>query len=113
MKILLRIIPVVAIATALHAPALAVEAGSLSCSRGIVSVGDTAGEVLAKCGQPATATQREEKKVTEGAKGSRERTVTSISIDDWLFNFGPNQFQYRVLLENGRVARIESLGYGY
>jgi hypothetical protein len=53
------------------------------------SIGDTVGEVLHKCGEP------------------------TMSIDGWTCNVGPNQFQYRLILENGRVARIESLAEGY
>ena len=83
------------------------------CRGGIVSIGDTAGEVLNKCGQPATSTAREEKRFGSGATYGHDRFFTTVAIDDWIFNFGPNQFQYQVVLENGRVARIESLDYGY
>ncbi|BDV42957.1 hypothetical protein GURASL_18800 [Geotalea uraniireducens] len=44
---------------------------------------------------------------------ARDRTVTEVTVDDWTFNFGPDRFQYRLLLEDGRVTRIESLDYGY
>ena len=91
----------------------ATETGTMICDRGIVSIGDTAGEVVYKCGQPATATSREEKRVEGGTRTTRDRIVTTVSINDWIFNFGPNQFQYQLVLENGRVARIESLNYGY
>jgi hypothetical protein len=89
------------------------ETGTLICKGGIVSIGDTVGDLLSKCGQPVYKTQREQKRVEEGARGARERFITTTVIDDWLFNFGPNEFQYQVLLANGRVARMESLGYGY
>ena len=91
----------------------AVETGTLSCHGGIVSIGDTVGEVISKCGQPAYTTQRERKNVEQAANGARDKTITSTTIDDWTFNFGPNQFQYRLVLENGRVTQIESLDYGY
>ena len=97
----------------LPVPGFATETGTMICRGGIVSIGDSAGEVISKCGQPASTTQREQKKVEEGLKGSRQRIITSTAIDDWIFNFGPNQFQYQLLLENGRLTRIESLGYGY
>ena len=94
-------------------PAVATESGSMRCGGGIVSPGDTAAEVIGKCGQPAATLQREEKKVATGANGKGEKSVTTTVIEEWTFNFGPNQFQYQLSLENGRVARIESLGYGY
>lgn len=87
--------------------------GSLRCEGGIVSRGDTLGEVTAKCGQPASALQRVEKRYDERGRGSRDRTVTEVTIDDWTFNFGPDRFQYQLIFENGRVTTIESLGYGY
>ena len=87
--------------------------GTMICAGGIVSIGDTAGEVIGKCGQPATSTKREEKRVVAESTNSRDRLITSVSLDDWIFNFGPNQFQYQLLFENGRVARIDSLNYGY
>lgn len=94
--------------------AFATETGSMRCDGGIVSVGDTAGEVINKCGQPAYATQRLEKVIDQETKGYYQGRVAEITVDDWTFNFGPNQFQYEVILKNGRVYRIESLNnYGY
>lgn len=89
------------------------DTGTMMCAKGIVSIGTTAGEVLAKCGQPATATNREDRRVAREWQSSGGRRLTTVSIDDWIFNFGPNQFQYQVILENGRVVRIESRDYGY
>jgi len=105
----------IVIAALLAAPAAggATETGTMMCAKGIVSIGTTAGEVLAKCGQPATATSREDRRIAREWQSLGGRRLTTVSIDDWIFNFGPNQFQYQVVLENGRVVRIESLDYGY
>jgi len=85
---------------------------SLMCSGGNISLRDIASEVVRKCGQPAYTMQREQKIVEEdGYPG--DRRITTIIFDDWIFNFGPDRFQYRVLLRNGRVWKIESLDYGY
>lgn len=113
MKTSFRVILVVLFVITVCASGFATETGTLSCKGGIVSIGDTAGEVISKCGQPATTTQREQKRAEEGSRSTSDRIITSVTIDDWIFNFGPNQFQYELLLENGRVSRIESLGYGY
>lgn len=113
MKTVLHTVMVVMLLVAILSPGLASETGTMRCNGGIVSIGDTAGEVMNKCGQPAFASQREQKKIEEESKGSRKRKVTVVTIDDWTFNFGPDHFQYQVILENGRVTRIESLGYGY
>ncbi len=96
-----------------HTAVFASGTGSMFCKGGIISTGGTASELLAKCGQPAYSTQREEKRVTDGDTKGTDKTIVTVAVDDWLYNFGPNQFQYRVILENGIVVRLESLDYGY
>jgi hypothetical protein len=83
---------------------------ALDCSGDIISEGDSASEVLGKCGQPTSATQREQVIIDHH---SEERVITPVLIDDWIYNFGPDRFQYRIILRNGRVWQIESLDYGY
>jgi len=113
MKLALLIIVTGLIVTTGPSFANATETGTMICNGGIVSIGDTAGEVIGKCGSPATSSKREDKKIERESQNSRVKEISTVSIDDWTFNFGPNQFQYQVILENGRVARIESLNYGY
>jgi uncharacterized protein DUF2845 len=85
---------------------------SLMCSGGNISLRDIASDVVRKCGQPAYTNQREQK-IVEGDDHRGDRIITTIIIDDWIFNLGPDRLQYRVLLRNGRVWKIESLDYGY
>jgi len=99
-------------AVATRASTVAIQSDSLICSDGIVSIGDIALDLLRKCGQPAYTSQHEEAIVEEGVIPGR-RVLSSYIIDDWTFNFGSNRFQYRVLLKNGLVWKIESLEYGY
>lgn len=108
-KIFLTAVIILAGQTAGHATST----DTMICDGGIISIGDTAGEVLSKCGQPATSTTREEKRFGAASTYGHGRVFTTVAIDDWIFNFGPNQFQYQLVLENGRVAGIESLDYGY
>jgi hypothetical protein len=96
---------------AAHTSAFAQTSGSLICSDGIISVGDVASELVRKCGEPAFTTQREQRIVEVGDNG--ENIITTFVIDDWTFNFGKDRFQYRILLKNGKVFRIDSLEYGY
>jgi hypothetical protein len=97
------------LATPLHA----VETGSMRCAGGIVSIGDTAGSVAGKCGEPAFIAQRQQSSLEGRRRSTYGTTITTVTIDDWTYNFGPQQFQYQVSFENGRVMRIESLDYGY
>ncbi|MBU5613448.1 DUF2845 domain-containing protein [Geomonas azotofigens] len=96
----------------LAAPAFA-DGDTMRCKGGIVSVGDSAGEVLAKCGQPATTTQSSKKVVQKDQPYASTKTITNIIVDNWIFNFGRNEFQYQLELQDGRVSRIQSLDYGY
>jgi hypothetical protein len=97
------------LATPLHA----VETGSMRCSGGIVSIGDTAGAVAGKCGEPAFIAQRQQTSLEGRRRSTYNTTITTVTIDEWTYNFGPQEFQYQVSFENGRVMRIESLDYGY
>ncbi len=98
---------------ALSSPVWADQRESLICRGGLVTIGDTVGEVVSKCGEPTYSSSRNDKRIEADSRYSQDRTVTTIRVDDWIYNFGPNQFQYQVIFENGRVARFESLGYGY
>jgi hypothetical protein len=111
MKPALCSILVMLLVAATQVPSYAVTTGTLYCEGRIVSIGDTAGEVISKCGQPTYTFQHEQKIVDEDYP--RSRIITTVIVDDWTFNFGPDRFQYRLLLRNGRVAEIESLDYGY
>lgn len=98
---------------ALSSPVCADQRESLICRGGLVTIGDTVGEVISKCGEPTYSSTRNDKRIEADSRYSWDRTVTTIRVDDWIYNFGPNQFQYQVIFENGRVTRFDSLGYGY
>jgi hypothetical protein len=38
---------------------------------------------------------------------------SAVAIEIWTYNFGPNQLMARIRFEDGIVANIETLGYGY
>jgi hypothetical protein len=111
MKPVLCSILMMIIVAVTQGPSYAVQTDSLYCDGRIVSTGDNAGEVIGKCGQPAYTFQHEEKIIGRTYYGSR--TISTVIIDDWTFNFGPDRFQYRLILKNGRVTNMESLDYGY
>lgn len=90
------------------APAL--ETGTMRCQNGIVSINDTIPEVLGKCGPPAFQDRRQETS-TSGSRYGRSYDVTTV--DDWTYNFGPQEFMYQLIFHNGRVYRIISRDQGY
>ena len=36
-----------------------------------------------------------------------------VPVEAWIYNLGPNKLMRRLRFENGFVAEIETLGYGY
>lgn len=113
MKLVISLIVALTVTLALQAPASATDTGTMRCKGGIVSMEDSAGEVLGKCGPPTLTSQSSRKVVEKGQAASQQKTITNVIVDVWTFNFGKNAFQYRLELRDGRVSRIESLDYGY
>jgi hypothetical protein len=80
------------------------------CSDQIISVGDSAPEVMAKCGKPAWQDKREEI-IREQLDDNTVRKV-SVIVEDWTYNFGPNQFLRIFTFRNGKVTDVRTGGYG-
>ena len=73
------------------------------CERAVISVGDTKKEVLTKCGKPTS--KETIRKKHRGAKGNQ-------SVEKWTYNLGPSRLMRFYRFENGKVAAIETGGYG-
>ena len=98
-----------ALGAALVAPAaIASTVSALQCDGGIVDIGDTVLTLQRKCGAPAY-TLRHEVAIEGLDRFGWVRVIGSVTVDDWLYNFGPMRFQARVLLRDAKVWRIESL----
>jgi hypothetical protein len=87
------------------------------CSHsGSFSIGDSTFEVLARCGEPAL---REETfaQVAVEAPGVRGTSTvigtTSVRLELWTYDFGPQVKTRRLEFEAGRLARVVTGGYGY
>ena len=93
------------------------EAHAFRCGNKLVVEGDTAGAVLAKCGQPAEITRKLIQRPPVIWRNGRPYRVPGgdleVEVEFWTYNHGPNKFMRRVRLENGEVTLIETLGYGY
>jgi hypothetical protein len=86
------------------------QSGRSQCSDQIISVGDSAAEVMAKCGKPAWQDKREEV-IREQLDDNTVRKV-SVIVEDWTYNFGPNQFLRIFTFRNGKVTDVRTGGYG-
>lgn len=86
------------------------EAEALRCGGRVVALGDHDFQVRHRCGEPYWIDQYAELRV-HGAGGPFERRSERV-FDDWYFNFGPNRLVQRLRFRDGRLVKIETLGYG-
>ena len=98
------------------APTLAA-AQSAECADKVINEGVTQVEVAAECGTPAQVDHRTSSVGTAWVGGTHPTYLTGSSedrqVDIWTYNFGPNRLMQRIWFEDGRVTRVESLGYGF
>lgn len=91
---------------------------TMRCPTGrLVRVGDRMLELAQSCGAPdrsdrRTAYRTIEDAVHRGAQAHEERLVVEVRIDEWLYDMGPGRLVRRLVFENGRLARIDTLGRG-
>lgn len=102
-KLLCRLLPILALGVAGSAEAL-------RCGNRIVSTGDWDFQVRERCGEPAWTDTYSELLVS-GIDGPIERRVERVH-DEWFYNFGPRSLVRRLVFVDGRLARIETGGYG-
>lgn len=103
----------VAVATVLLLAAVT-PAHAFRCGTRIITRGDHADKILRFCGEPVSVQTRV---ATRGYVADFGRVLPGILeevvIEEWTYNFGPHQLIRVVRLENGFVADIKHLGYGY
>jgi hypothetical protein len=91
-------------------------ADALRCGSNLVSDGDHFTEVLRICGNPEHVSTWVEYK-TYPIEHDHYPFYTSgygaVTIEEWIYNFGPNRFMQLLRFENGRLRKIKSLDYGY
>lgn len=88
------------------------------CGNKLVAKGDSRSEVAAKCGEPTEVTSqrsvyRRPVIWSHGRPYYIGEDFIEIPVESWIYNLGPNKFMRRVIFEDGIVAEIETLGYGY
>lgn len=100
------------------------------CGNKLVTEGDPADKVLTICGEPTgvqqrviyrTGITRPRFRVDDRPGGIHlrrevlgyDRSYEEVLVEEWTYNFGPRRLMQLVIFENGFVADIEQLGYGY
>ena len=86
-------------------------AATLNCPGGIISAGDRSIDVLAKCGRPDSKESHREE--LSQMLGDNVKQKTSVTVEEWTYNFGPIQFMRIVVLKNGVVDDVRTGTYGY
>ncbi len=92
-------------------PCSDIYSATLDCAGGIISDGNTRADVIAKCGEPDWKDSHDEEFIERFDQGVRRKIF--VTVEEWTYNFGPNQFTRIVTLKNGRVTDIRTGKYGY
>ena len=82
---------------------------TLSCENGVVTMKDSKYEIIHKCGEP---TFKDFSKVTRVSKSSEKVEQNFVTVEDWLYNFGPKRHVIVLTFENNRLVGMRSYGYG-
>lgn len=94
--------------------AAAAPAHAFRCGSRIITRGDHAEKILQYCGEPVSVQTRLVQMPYVDERWVRYRgVVEEVVVEEWLYNRGPRQLMRLVRLENGFVAEVKSLGYGY
>jgi hypothetical protein len=111
-----------ALALALAIPAELRADSGFRCPTGrLVSVGDRAGDVLERCGEPDAVIQRIEKRKVKHKYTRRignveesviEEQEIEIPIDEWMYDMGRYAFTRYVIFENNQVINVITGDYG-
>jgi hypothetical protein len=71
----------------------------MRCGSRIIDKGSSGAEVTSYCGPPSQVDRRD--------------GDAAVQVEFWTYNFGPNLLMERVRIEDGIVADVQSLGYGF
>jgi hypothetical protein len=88
------------------------------CGTQLVSEGDTRSQVAHKCGEPDDVIAK--KSVfrrpviwTRGRPYFIGEDYIEVQVEAWIYNLGPNKLMRSLRFEDGILAEIETLGYGF
>jgi hypothetical protein len=112
-----------ALLSAVSSFAAPVAADGMSCGNRLVSKGDSLYQVRSVCGEPDDAqrrveTRRERRRVRvpcQQGTSQCETTVehtTDVVVDEWTYDFGRHRFVRFLTFVDGRLAVVNTGGYG-
>lgn len=95
--------------------AAAMPAHALRCGTRLISEGDHASRLLRYCGEPQSVDTRSVRRGVVGNVGGAifPGFFEDVLVEEWTYNFGPRKLMRLVRIENGIVAEISHLGYGF
>lgn len=79
---------------------------SIRCGNRLVSAGDPALELRARCGEPDDIQRFSDVRVLFDARGRRRERL--LEIEEWVYLLGSGDIPRLVRIRNGRVHRIET-----
>lgn len=88
------------------------DAKAFYCKNKIIDKGLSKGEVKSWCGDPTFEDRRKEDRIKEIEHG-KEHTIISVTVDEWMYNFGSNRFIKILMFENSVLHEIKTGGYGW
>jgi hypothetical protein len=91
------------------------ESFALRCGNRLVSEGESVSKVLLKCGAPTLKNQWQKEVVQKSIIQNDSLEVlekTYINYEEWIYDFGPDQFVQSLTFENNSLISIRSIGYG-
>lgn len=77
-----------------------------SCGQEKLQTGLSQYEILQRCGEPFFRDSRREQRLTTVERGARR--LLDLRIDEWTYNFGPNQFLRILTFENGQLVNVRT-----
>ena len=92
-------------------------ADSFRCGNKLITDGDSADKLIARCGEPTgvTLTTILGRPVgwRFGSPYYLSNDLVEVAVEYWTYNQGPNKLMRRLRLEDGIVTEVETLGPGY
>jgi hypothetical protein len=81
------------------------------CDSDEIKKGLTQYEIMQRCGEPFFKDTRNEERLITVNKHTNRLAI--IRIDEWTYNFGPNQFLRILKFENGKLVDVETGDRGF